>query len=111
MEDTLDDDTELIKDPEIIQKTSEKIFSILQTKDETNILSELYKKEYKKMDLTLCVNQYNNNNTILTTLSNSNLTRATINFISLLSHIIKSSPDFLNYINQKNKKGYNALLY
>ena len=111
MEDTLDDDTELIKDPETIQKTSEKIFSILQTKDETNILSELYKKEYKKIDLTLCVNQYNNNNTILTTLSNSNLTRATINFISLLSHIIKSSSDFLNYINQKNKKGYNALLY
>ena len=112
MEDTLDEEeTELIKDPETIEKISEKIFAILQTKDETNILSELYKKEYKKIDLTLCINQFNNNNTILTTLSNLNLTRATINFISMLSHIIKSKSDLANYINQKNKKGYNALLY
>lgn len=111
MEDTLDDESELIKDPDTIKEVSEKIFSVLQTKDESHILSEFYKNEYKKIDLTLCINSFNNDNTILTTLSHFNLTRATISFISLLSHIIKSSSKFSNYINQKNKKGYNALLY
>jgi len=101
MEDTLDDESELIKDPDTIKEVSEKIFSVLQTKDESHILSEFYKNEYKKIDLTLCINSFNNDNTILTTLSHFNLTRATISFISLLSHIIKSSSKFSNYINQK----------
>ena len=111
MEDTLDEEVELVKDPDTIEKISEEIFEVLKTKDETNILSELYKKEYKNVDLTLCINSSQNNNTILTTLVNYNLTRATINFISLLTHLIKSEADFSNYINQKNTRGYNALLY
>ena len=111
MEDALDEDVELIKDPEEIEKISEKIFPILQQKDETLILNEFYKKEYKTINLTLCINHSNNNNTILTTLVNYNLTRATINFLSLLSHTIKSSSEIITYINQKNSKGYNALLY
>ena len=111
MEDTLDEEVELVKDPETIEKISEEIFEVLKTKDETNILSELYKKEYKNVDLTLCINSSQNNNTILTTLVNYNLTRATTNFISLLTHLIKSEADFSNYINQKNTRGYNALLY
>ena len=111
MEDTLDEEVELIKDPEEIEKISEKIFPILQQKDEAIILSEFYKKEYKKVDLTLCINHSNNNNTILTTLVNFNLTNASINFISLLNELKKSSLEISNYINQKNSKGYNALLY
>ena len=111
MEDNLDEEVELVKDPETIEKISEEIFEVLKTKDETNILSELYKKEYKNVDLSLCINSSQNNNTILTTLANYNLTRATINFISLLTHLKKSSSDFSNYINQKNTRGYNALLY
>ena len=111
MEDTLDEEINLIKDPEEIKKISEKIFSIIHQKDETLILSEFYKKEYKAINLTLCLDHSNNNNTILTTLVNYNLTRATINFLSLLSHTIKSSSELLSYINQKNTKGYNALLY
>ena len=111
MEGTLDEEVELVKDPETIEKVSEEIFEVLKTKEEANILSTLYKKEFKNVDLTLCINSSQNNNTILTTLVNYNLTRATINFISLLTHLIKSSSDFSNYINQKNTKGYNALLY
>ena len=111
LEDNLDDETELINDIETIERISEKIFPIIQKKDETLILNEFYKKEYKNIDLTLCINNSHNNNTILTTLANYNLTRATINFISLITHLNKSSSDFINYINQKNSKGYNALLY
>jgi ankyrin repeat protein len=111
MEDTLEEEKDLINDPEEIEKISEKIFSIIHQKDETLILSEFYKKEYKAINLTLCINHSNNNNTILTTLVNYNLTRATINFLSLLSQTIKSSSELLPYINQKNTKGYNALLY
>ena len=111
LEDNLDDETELINDIETIKRISEKIFPIIQKKDETLILNEFYKKEYKNIDLTLCINNSHNNNTILTTLANYNLTRATINFISLITHLNKSSSDFINYINQKNSKGYNALLY
>ena len=111
MEDELDEEKDLITDSEIIEKISKKIFSVLKTKEETNILSELHKKEYKNVDLTLCVNSSQNDNTILTTLANYNLTKATFNFLSLITQSIKSSKVLLNYINQKNSRGYNALLY
>ena len=82
MEDTLDEEVELVKDPETIEKISDEIFEVLKTKDEANILSEFYKKEYKNVDLTLCINSSQNNNTILTTLVNYNLTRATIHIFT-----------------------------
>ena len=113
MEDILEEEveTELIRDAETIESISQNIFPILKKKEEAIILNEFYKKEYKNIDLTLCIDNSNYNNTILTTLVNSNLTRAFNCFISLLGHSIKSSPEFINYINQKNSKGYNALLY
>ena len=111
IEETLDQENELITDQETIQKISQTIFPILQTKDETNIISEFYKKEYTNIDLTLCINTSQNNNTILTTLSNYNLPRATNNFISIIKGYKKPSEQLLAYINKKNSKGYNALLY
>lgn len=110
-EDVLDDEKELIKDPAKLEIISKKIFPILQTKDETNIISEFYKKEYSNIDLTLCLNTSHNNNTILTTLVNYNLARATNNFITIIKSYKKPSDQLLVYINQKNSKGYNALLY
>ena len=110
-EEVLDDEIELINSLETIEKISKKIFPVLQTKDETNIISEFYKKEYSNIDLTLCVNASHNNNTILTTLANYNLTRSVNNFISIIKSLKKPSEQFLAYINQKNNKGYNALLY
>ena len=111
-EDSLDEEeVKLIKDQETIEKISQKIFPILQTKDETNIISEFYNKEYKNIDLTLCINNSYYNNTILTTLVNYNLTRATSNFLTTIKSYKKSSEEFLSYINKKNTKGYNALLY
>ena len=41
IEETLDQENELITDSETIQKISQKLFPILQTKDETNIISEI----------------------------------------------------------------------
>ena len=64
------DEVELTKDKEIIDKISSKIFPVLQTKDEVNIINELDKKEYSDIDLTLCIDTAHNDNTILTTLVN-----------------------------------------
>ena len=109
----LDDSTnnELITDSEIINKISEKIFPLLKTKDELKILSEFYNEEYKNIDLTLCIDKSFNNNTILISLVYYNLTNVIINILASLSTMFKSSEKFIPYINQKNSKGYNALLY
>ena len=109
----LDESTnnELITDQEKINKISEKIFPLLKTKDEVNILSEFYKEEYRNIDLTLCIDTSFNNNTILTELVYYNLTNVIINILSSLSNIYKSLDIFIPYLNQKNSKGYNALLY
>jgi len=105
------DVVELIKDKEIIDKISSKIFPIFQTKDEINIINELDKKEYSDVDLTLCIDSTRNDNTILTTLVNYNLTKAVNYFISTVKSYKKLFPEYLAYINKKNSKGYNALLY
>ena len=110
---SLDDspNTELIKDPETISKISEHIFQLLKTKDEVQILSEFYSQDYKNIDLTLCIDPSFNNNTILISLIYYNLTNVILNVLSSFSHMYKTSKNFLEYINKKNSKGYNALLY
>ena len=109
----LDDSTniELITAPEKIKEISEKIFPIIKTKDEVKILTEFYKDDYKNIDLTLCIDDTFNNNTILISLVYYNLTNVIITIISTLSHTYKSKDNFIPYLNQKNIKGYNALLY
>ena len=110
---SLDDsmNIELITDPEKIKEISAKIFPIIKTKDEAKILSEFYKNDYKTIDLTLCIDDTFNNSTILTTLVYYNLTSVIITILSSLSHTYKSRDNFVPYLNQKNIKGYNALLY
>ena len=114
-EDNLDIDdsnnNELINDPETISKISEIIFPIIKTKEEVKILTEFYKQDYKDIDLTLCIDTSLNNNTILISLVYYNLTNVILNIVSSFSKIYKSSKNFISYINQKNSKGYNALLY
>ena len=109
-EETLDE-LNLIQDKEIIDKVSSKIFPVLQTKEEMTIINEFDKKEYSNIDLTLCIDTVHNNNTILATLVNYNLTRAVNYFISTIKSYNKTVSEHLSYINQKNSKGYNALLY
>ena len=101
----------LIKDQETIDRISSRIFPVLHTKEEMTIINEFDKKEYSDIDLTLCIDTVRNNNTILTTLVNYNLTRAVNHFISIIKSYNKSVSEHLAYINQKNSKGYNALLY
>jgi ankyrin repeat protein len=114
-EDNLDFDdsnnNELINEPETISKISEIIFPIIKTKEEVKILTEFYKQDYKDIDLTLCIDTSLNNNTILISLVYYNLTNVILNILLSFSKIYKSSPNFISYINQKNSKGYNALLY
>ena len=101
----------MIKDSETISKISEIIFPLLKTKDEINILSEFYKQDYKNIDLTLCIDSTFNNNTILISLVYYDLSTVILNVLSSFSKKYKSSQNFIAYINQKNSKGYNALLY
>ena len=102
---------ELITEPEKIKEISSKIFPIIKTKDEVKILSEFYKDENKNIDLTLCIDDTFNNNTILISLVYYNLTNVIITILSTLSYTYKSKDNFIPYLNQKNIKGYNALLY
>ena len=110
MEEIMNEEVELITDEKYIEEISEKIFATVNKKDELAILSEINKKEYKNIDLTLCVNT-SNNNTILITLVYKNLTRSAKKFVEILKNLNKSAAELLEYINKKNNKGYNALLY
>ena len=105
------EEVELKREKEIIDKTSSKIFPILQTKEEITIVNELDKSEYSDIDLTLCIDSAHNDNTILTTLVNYNLTKAVNHFILMVKSYKKLHSDYLSYINKSNSKGYNALLY
>jgi palmitoyltransferase len=105
------DKVELRKDKEIIDKVSSKIFQIILKKDEISIINELDKNEYSDVDLTLCIDTAHNNNTILTTLVNLNLSRAVNYFISIVKSYKKLYSELKSYINKENSKGYNALLY
>ena len=105
------DVVELRKDKESIDKISSKIFPILHTKEEITIINEFDKKEYSDIDLTLCIDKVHNDNTILTTLVNYNLTRAFNHFLSIVKSYKKIYSELTAYINQKNSKGYNAILY
>ena len=105
------DEMELRKDKEIIDKVSSKIFPVLHTKEEITIINELDKREYSDVDLTLCIDTARNNNTILITLVNYNLIRAVKHFLSIVKSYKKLYSELNAYINQKNIKGYNALLY
>ena len=102
---------DLINDPETIKEISQKLFSILYTRDETIILSEYYKDDYQNIDLTCCTDPNHNDNTLLITMTSLNLTKITTNFIIFLKKIIKSQNDYIYYLNRKNSKGYNAILY
>ena len=105
------DKVELRKDKEIIDKVSSKIFPIILKKDEISIINELDKNEYSDVDLTLCIDTAHNNNTILTTLVNLNLSRTVNYFISIVKSYKKLYSELKSYINKENSKGYNALLY
>jgi ankyrin repeat protein len=105
------DKVELRKEKEIIDKVSSKIFPIILKKDEISIINELDKNEYSDVDLTLCIDTAHNNNTILTTLVNLNLSRAVNYFISIVKSYKKLYSELKSYINKENSKGYNALLY
>ena len=105
------DKVELHKDKEIIDKVSSKIFPIILKKDEISIINELDKNEYSDVDLTLCIDTAHNNNTILTTLVNLNLSRTVNYFISIVKSYKKLYSELKSYINKENSKGYNALLY
>ena len=105
------DQVELKKEKEIIDKVSAKIFQILQTKEEITIINELDKNEYSDIDLTLCIDSAHNDNTILTTLVNYNLPRSVNHFLLMVKSYKKLHSEYLAYINKKNSKGYNALLY
>ena len=102
---------DLKKDKELISKISSKIFSVIQTKEEATIINELDKKEYSEIDLTLCIDTAHNDNTILTSLVNYNLPRAVTYFLDIVKSYKKLYQEFTAYINKKNSKGYNALLY
>lgn len=111
MSDDNETSPDLISDPETIKEISKKLFSILYTRDEAIILSEYYKDDYQNIDLTCCTDPNHNDNTLLIAMASLNLTKIATHFIIFLKNIIKSKNDYISYLNRKNSKGYNAILY
>jgi ankyrin repeat protein len=87
------------------------IFGLLSKKDQKLILKELKNLEKNNIDLSKLIEEGENKNTILISSVYFNLTEVSEYLIDYFRNIIKSTTKFLDYLNLRNIKGYDALLY
>ena len=87
------------------------IFELLSKKDQKLILKELKKIENNNIDLSKLKEEEQNKNSLLISSVYFNLTEVSIYLIDYLRNKIKSTTQFLDYLNLRNVKGYDALLY
>ena len=87
------------------------IFELLSKKDQKLILKELKNLEKNNIDLSKLIEEGENKNTILISSVYFNLTEVSEYLIDYFRNIFKSTTKFLDYLNLRNIKGYDALLY
>ena len=87
------------------------IFAILGKKDQNLILREIKNMENKNIDLENLIEEDQNKNTLLISSVYFNLSEVSEYLIDYFRNKIKSTTKFLDYLNLRNKKGYDALLY
>lgn len=102
---------EEIKYDENFKKINLNIFELLSKKDQTIILKEIKNLENNNIDLTKLKEEEQNKNTILISSVYFNLTDVSAYLIDYFRDTIKSTTQFLDYLNLRNIKGYDALLY
>ena len=87
------------------------IFSLIANKkEEKNIINEIKILEKKNIDLSQLFED-KNKNTLLISSVYHNLKEVSIYLIDYFRNELKSSTQFLDYLNLRNIKGYDALLY
>ena len=94
-----------------IKKINSNIFELLSKKEQKLILKELKKIENNNIDLSKLKEEEQNKNSLLISSVYFNLTEVSIYLIDYLRNKIKSTTEFLDYLNLRNAKGYDALLY
>ena len=89
----------------------QRIFSVLENnKDEKSIINEIKLLENKNIDLSKLIEE-KTKNSILVSASFYNLTEVSIYLIDYFRNKLNTTTKFLDYLNLRNIKGYDALLY
>ena len=93
------------------KKMNSNIFELISKKDQKLIIKELKNLENNNTDLSKLIEEEQNKNTILISSVYFNLTEVSEYLIDYFRNKIKSTTKFLDYLNLRNIKGYDALLY
>ena len=96
---------------ENLKKLNINIFDLISKKDQKLILKELKILENNNIDFTKIIEEEHNKNTLLISSVYNNLTDVSSYLIDHFREKIKSTTQFLDYLNLRNIKGYDALLY
>ena len=98
-------------DEDSTKNIGQNIFSILENKkDEKSIINEIKNLENKNVDLTNLFEEKTKNSLLVCSVY-YNLTEVSIYLIDYFRNKLNSSTKFLDYLNLRNIKGYDALLY
>ena len=98
-------------DEDSTKNIEQNIFSILENKkDEKSIINEIKNLENKNVDLTNLFEEKTKNSLLVCSVY-YNLTEVSIYLIDYFRNKLNSSTKFLDYLNLRNIKGYDALLY
>ena len=86
------------------------LFDLIEKNEISLFIEKFSSNEYSETDFTQLLD--NNNDTLLTKSVNLNITKISIFLITQLKYYLeKDNEKYLNFLNKKNDKGYNALLY
>ena len=93
------------------KKINSNIFELLIKKDQKLILKEITNLINNNIDLEKLIEEDQNKNSLLISSVYFNLTDISQYLIDYFRNKIKSTTKFLDYLNLRNNKGYDALLY
>ena len=102
---------EEIQDDDNFRKINSNIFELLTKKDQKLILKEINNLVNNNIDLEKFIQEDQNKNSLLISSVYFNLTDVSQYLIDYFRNKIKSTTKFLDYLNLRNIKGYDALLY
>ena len=99
------------EDDDNFKKINSNIFELLAKKDQKLVLKEINNLVNNNIDLEKLIQEDQNKNSLLISSIYFNLTDVSQYLIDYFRNKIKSTTKFLDYLNLRNIKGYDALLY
>ena len=86
------------------------LFDLIEKNEISTFIEQFSSSKYSQTDFTELLD--NNNDTLLTKSVNLNITKLSIFLITQLKYYLeKENEKYQNFLDKKNNKGYNALLY